>query len=366
MQERTQSYLQFLLGLASIVIIIAGMRAVASVLNPILMALFIVIVSLPLTRWIEAKGLRHGPAVAITILVVIATFVGVFLLIGSSLARFAADLPALKAGLNAQIATWESSLAARGINVTGAAAQMGLDGSQVVGLLATIVGGLVSALSNVGFVIMYFIFMLIEAAGFPEKLRRGLGSNPAVLKAGRFTTSIGTFITIKAWLGFLAATGDVILLTVLGVNYALLWGVMSFLLSFIPSIGYILALIPPVLVALIQHGPTTALIVFFGYWLINGVIDSIIGPHYLGQGLDLSTVVTIIAAFFWGWVLGPIGAFLALPITIGVKMLILEHFPDTRWMAMAIASESSVATARPPLPEPPPGAQTPTGVGKQS
>src|SRR3954451_11716782 len=117
MQERTQSYLQFLLGLASIVIIIAGMRAVASVLNPILMALFIVIVSLPLTRWIEAKGLRHGPAGAINLLVVSAIFVSVFLLIGSSLARFAADLPALKAGLNAQIATWESSLAARGINV---------------------------------------------------------------------------------------------------------------------------------------------------------------------------------------------------------------------------------------------------------
>jgi len=162
-----------------------------------------------------------------------------------------------------------------------------------------------------------------------------------VLKAGRFTTSIGTFMVIKAWLGLLAATGDVILLTVLGVNYALLWGVLSFLLSFIPSLGYILALIPPVLVALIQHGPTTALIVFFGYWLINGVIDSVIGPHYLGQGLDLSTVVTIIAAFFWGWVLGPIGAFLGLPITIAVKMLILEHFPDTRWVAAALETPTA-------------------------
>jgi predicted PurR-regulated permease PerM len=364
MQERTQSYLQFLLGLASIVIIIAGMRAVATVLNPILMALFIVIVSLPLTHWLETKGVRHGVAVAITIFVVIATFAGVLLLIGSSLAQFTANLPALKAGFDAQIAAWESSLAAQGINVTGAAAQLGLNGGQVVQLLATIVGGLASVLSSVGFVVMYFIFMLIEAAGFPEKLRRGLGTNPAVLQAGRFTKSIGDFIAIKAWLGFLAASGDVILLMVLGVNYALLWGVMSFLLSFIPSVGYILALIPPVLVALIQQGPTTALIVFFGYWLINGVIDSIIGPHYLGQGLDLSTVVTIIAAFFWGWVLGPIGAFLGLPITIGIKMLILEHFADTRWVAAAIASESSVAAARPPVPEPPSGAQTPTGVGK--
>jgi len=364
MQERTGSYLQFLLGLASIVIIIAGMRAVASVLNPILMALFIVIVSLPLTRWLETRGLGHGIAIAITILVVILTFASVFLLIGSSLAQFTADLPALKAGLDALITGWEGSLAARGINVTGVAAELGLNGGHVVQLLATIVGGLVSLLGSVGFIIMYFIFMMIEAAGFPEKLRQGLGSNPAVLKASRYTRSIGTFMSIKAWLGFMAAAGDVILLLVLGVNYALLWGVMSFLLSFIPSIGYILALIPPVLVALIQHGPTTALIVFFGYWLINGVIDSIIGPHYLGQGLDLSIVVTIIAAFFWGWVLGPIGAFLALPITIGIKMLILEHFPDTRWVAAAIASESSVAAARPPLPEPPSGAQTPTEVGK--
>jgi AI-2 transport protein TqsA len=364
MQERTQSYLHFLLGLASIVIIIAGMRAVASVLNPILTALFIVIISLPLSRRLEARGVRHGLAVAITILIVIAIFAGVLLLLGSSMAQFAADLPTIRASFDAQLATWESALAARGVNVTGAAAELGLSGSQVAQLLSSFVSGIVSVLSNVGFIIMYFIFMLIEAGGFGAKLRRALGAHPGLVSAGQYAKKLGDFIAIKAWLGFLAAAGDFVLLTLLGVNYALLWAVMSFLLSFIPNLGYILALIPPVLMAFIQFGPTTALIVFFGYWLINGVIDSVIGPHYLGEGLDVSTVVTIISAFFWGWVLGPIGAFLGLPITVGIKMLILEHFPDTRWVAVAIASESSLEAARPPVPEPPSGAQTPTGAGK--
>src|SRR4051794_3578450 len=148
MQERTGSYLQFLLGLASVVIIIAGMRAIASVLNPILVALFIVIISLPLTRWIETKGMRRGVAVALTILVVIASFASVLLLITSSLAQFTGDLPALKAGFDAQIAAIESSLAARGIEVTGAASPLGLSGEQIVLLLTTFVSGIVSVLSS--------------------------------------------------------------------------------------------------------------------------------------------------------------------------------------------------------------------------
>ena len=364
MQERTHSYLFFLLGLASAVIIIAGLRAVASVINPILTALFIVIISLPLARRLQARGVRRGLAVGITALLVIGLFVGVLLFIGSSLAQFTANLPALRAGFDAQIATLESALAAQGINVTGDAAQLGLSGGQMAQLLSTFVSGIVSVLSNVGFIIMYFIFMLIEAGGFGAKLRRALGPHPALINASQYAKKLGDFIAIKAWLGFLAAAGDFILLTVLGVSYAPLWALMSFLLSFIPNLGYILALIPPVLMAFVQFGPTAALVVFFGYWLINGVIDSVIGPHYLGEGLDVSTVVTIISAFFWGWVLGPIGAFLGLPITVGIKMLILEHYPDTRWVAAAIASESSMAAARPPVPEPPSGAQTPTGAGK--
>jgi predicted PurR-regulated permease PerM len=138
MQERAQSYLQFLLGLASVVIIIAGMRAIATVLNPILTALFIVIISLPLARRLETRGLRRGAAVAITILAVIGAFADVLLLIASALAQFTANLPTLKAGFDEQIATWESALVARGINVTGDAAQLGLSGDQVVQLLAAV------------------------------------------------------------------------------------------------------------------------------------------------------------------------------------------------------------------------------------
>jgi predicted PurR-regulated permease PerM len=138
MQERTQSHLHFLVGLASAVIIIAGMRAVATVLNPILTDLFIVIISLPLVRRIEKTGVRHGLAAAITILLVIARFASVILLIGSALAQFTANLPTLKAGFDAQIAAWGSAMAARGINMTGAAAQLRLSGSPIVQLLATV------------------------------------------------------------------------------------------------------------------------------------------------------------------------------------------------------------------------------------
>jgi predicted PurR-regulated permease PerM len=142
----------------------------------------------------------------------------------------------------------------------------------------------------------------------------------------------------------------------LGVDFAFLWGGLSFILSFIPNIGFLLSLVPPVTLALIQFGPGKALIVLAGYILINGTCDNVIGPRYMGEGVNLSPLVTFIVVMYWSWVLGAAGAFLALPLTILVKLLILDQYADTRWLGLLISMGDGGASA--------PGGRVPAGAAE--
>jgi AI-2 transport protein TqsA len=140
-----------------------------------------------------------------------------------------------------------------------------------------------------------------------------------------------------------------VLMWFLGIDFAVLWGVFSFLFNFVPNIGFYISLIPPTLIALLTLGWAKALIFAVGYTLINNFFDIAIAPRYLGKGLDLSTIVTFLAVVFWAWILGPIGAFLALPLTVMVKTLLLEPFPETRLLAQLMGSGSpDDAPASPP------------------
>jgi predicted PurR-regulated permease PerM len=264
------------------------------------------------------------------------------------MAQLAAALPTYQTELTDQT----SSL--RGLPIASGPGRQAVDVvaanvERAVELALALIGGVVNVLFGVGWMLYLFIFMMLETTVFPGQLERALGTDsPSLARVTRFARSLSDFMAIKAWLGFLAAAGDVIFLSLLGVDFALLWGVLSFFLSFIPSIGFLLALIPPMLVALLQHGPGTAILVLLGYWLINGVVDSVIGPRLLGQGLELSTIVTILTVVLWGFLLGGIGALLALPITVLIKLVLLERYPETGWLATAIGI-------------PPQGGVTPSG-----
>jgi len=131
---------------------------------------------------------------------------------------------------------------------------------------------------------------------------------------------------------------DTIFLLILGVDFALLWGLLAFLLGYIPSVGFWFALIPPFILALFEFGITKALIVLVGYILINGSVQNFLQPKMMGSGLNLSPLVVVISLFFWAWVLGPIGALLAVPMTIIVKEIFLEGFDDTRGLAGLMGS----------------------------
>jgi predicted PurR-regulated permease PerM len=176
--------------------------------------------------------------------------------------------------------------------------------------------------------------MLLEALGFPAKVRHALPpDNPLKARMTHYGRDVRRYIWITTWVGMLAALVEVFLLLALNVDFALLWGILSWLMSYIPSIGYILALIPPLVLALLQHGWQTALIVLVGYFVINFVTDQFVKPRFYGEGLNISILWVFLSLVFWGWLLGPVGALLGIPLTMMVKRVLLEGSEDTQWLA---------------------------------
>jgi predicted PurR-regulated permease PerM len=178
-------------------------------------------------------------------------------------------------------------------------------------------------------------FMLVESIDQPDKLLKAVrAGNKIPEKVLSFNRDIRSYLAINAWIGFLCAAINTIFLIILGVDFALMWGVLSFIMSFIPMVGFIIALVPPAFMALLQFGVGRAVIVIIGFIIINTLTDNIIYPRLVGKGLNISPLVVILAVFFWAWVLGPLGAILAVPIMLMIKQLILESSDESRWLAV--------------------------------
>jgi predicted PurR-regulated permease PerM len=151
---------------------------------------------------------------------------------------------------------------------------------------------------------------------------------------------VTTYFVITAKINFGIGISSIILLWILGIPYAILWGIISFIFGFIPYVGYYIALLPPLILAFAIGGIGYALIVVFGYWAINAVFSSLIAPRMYGKGLNLSVTLTLVTVLFWGWVLGAIGGLLAVPLTALIRSVLLASYPDTVWLATMMSDSS--------------------------
>lgn len=339
------SITRLLVSLASLIIVIAGIKAASGLLAPVLLSLFIVILCAPLVAWLRQKRVPGWLAHTLVVLGVVA--VGLLLIgfLGISVNQLTDALPAYRSRLDGQFAALQQWLSSLGVKSSDILSPDLVDPGRAIQVVIGFMRGLLGTIGNVGLTLFIFIYMLVEASSFSRKLRRSLGTdNPMFAQLYSFSRSISVYLLIKSWLGAMAAIGQTLLLLFLGVDFAILWGVLSFLFNYIPNIGYIVALIPPVVMALLEFGVVKAIIVFVGYAIINNFFDVVIGPRYLGKGLDLSILVTFLAVIFWSWVLGPIGAFLALPLTVMLKKLVLETHSDSRILATLIGEEDKNET----------------------
>ncbi len=325
-----------LLSFAAFVIVIAGLKASAAILIPFLLAVFIAIVLAPALRWLQGHGFPQGVALCLIISLLIMLGLLFAALLGTSLEAFSRALPQYQQRLREGAGLILQWLAGNGVVVSREVALEYLDPGKVMRLVAGLLGSLGSVLTNGFLILITVIFLLTELTALPAKWRLAFKRpGKSFERATAVAASINRYMAIKTLFSLLTAVLVSLWLFWLGVDFPLLWGVLAFALNFVPNIGSIIAAVPAVMLAMIQLGPLSAMFVALGYVVINILVGTIIEPRYMGRGLGLSTLVVFLSLVFWGWVLGPVGMLLSVPLTITAKIA-LESNDRTHWMAVML------------------------------
>ena len=226
------------------------------------------------------------------------------------------------------------------MDTTGVRAVLDLvDPARLFGLIVDQLAKLTDSISNLVVVVLVVAYLLAESFRLPAKVQRRLRLGHTQLASlSGYIHDLRRYVLLTAELAALTGIGATILLLLLGVDFPILWGMLTFLLSFIPTVGLFLAMIPPALLALLEFGPGTALLVVAGYLLIDAVVENVVKPKFLGESLDIAPLVIILSLIFWAAVLSPMGALLTVPLTMAVKELLLEADEDNRWLAELMSS----------------------------
>ena len=331
--------------IAAVVIIIAGMREASAILVPFLLAVFIAVIGGPPAFWLKRKGVPSSLAVLAVVLVMLGIGIGMGAVLSTSLNGFYQQMDSYKASLNQQMDALFIWLKGMGIHLDWELLKEVVNPGEAMQLVATLLAGFGGVLTNAFLITLTVVFILLEASGFPAKLRAAKKDPKASFPAfEEFTHAVKSYLAIKTAVSLATGVATALWVAVLGLDFPLLWGLLAFLFNYVPTIGSILAAVPAVLLALIQLGPFPALLVAVGYLCINFAFGSVIEPRFMGRGLGLSTLVVFLSLVFWGWVLGPVGMLLSVPLTMTAKIG-LGSREETRWLAILLGSEKSAAAA---------------------
>lgn len=337
---------RFMILSAAFIIIIAGMKSAEVILVPFLLSLFIAVICSPPLSWLKNKGVPSALALCM-IVTVVGTITFLFwTVVGSSISSFRGDLPEYKERLLEVSMQGKQFLDAKGIVVSNDLWFDVFDPSVALSFAGTMMSSLGNVMTNALLIFLTVIFILAEEVRFSDKVNMSAGNRSlkgvkGVEAVDRFVSSINKYMAIKAALSLLTGVLIIAWLMFLGVDYPIMWGMFAFMLNFVPNLGSIIAAVPAVLLALIQLGVGDALYTGLGYVVVNMVIGNVLEPKMMGKGLDLSTLVVFLSLVFWGWVLGPVGMLLSVPLTMTLKIA-LESFADTRWLAVFLGSGKEI------------------------
>lgn len=327
---------RFTIVLASGVIVIAGLKASAAIIAPLLFAIFLAMQINPMLERLRQRGLPSWLAFLILFLTVLLIGLGVIFFVYVSLLQLESNVPVYQENLSKLLKSIESALAAQGLDLSDIEAKDALSPQVVAKASTGILGGLISELTAVLLVLLFLIFLLSEAPDFPNKARLALGvDHPVVNRMATFGENVRLYMSVRTIISIFIGITFTILLLVLGVDLAVFWGFLAFILSFIPTIGLILAAVPAIILALLEQGITTASIIIIGVLILNGISDNAIMPRLSAYELQLSPFVTFFSFMFWVWVLGPIGGILSAVLTFGIKA-VFEGFAETQGYAVLL------------------------------
>ena len=325
---------------AAVVVLVAGLRSAAPLLRPLLLALFLATLSLPLLRWLLGHRVRSSLAVLTTVLANVALLTALGFAVSAALNGFTKVAPSYLEQLYAMVNSTLEGLRDRGVDLADWFEATRVDPGQIVDLLGGLLGRgvvrLASALAYLTVLVVALVFLLSEMVNFPAKLAAATGRDAdATQHFTRISRDFQRYLGVKTVVSL--GTGVLIGLWVwlLGVDFPLLWGLLAFLLNYIPVLGSILAAVPTVLLTVVQLGSGRAALVALGYLAVNILVGNLLEPHLMGRRFGLSPLVVFLALIFWAWVLGPLGMILAVPMTMALKIA-LDYSERWRWLAHLI------------------------------
>ncbi|MDY9922401.1 AI-2E family transporter [Methanobacterium sp.] len=321
MDFKKPSYTRQIMLIAFIFLAIIGMKYSSEILGPILLSIFLAIIIYPVLVWLEKKGLSYNQSVLLTLVGTFAVGLGILWFLFVSLTQLIEELPNFT------------------INSSGILAQYG---NEIIKFIVThIPVSDIAGLIALGiFVLFAVIFLVYELPLIKVRLVNGLGADsPAINQIFDIVDANIKYFVIRAKVNFIYGIGVSAILFVFDINFAVLWGLLTFALGFIPYLGIIIAAIPPVLVAWAKYGIWGAITMGLFFIIINTVAESYIFPRLTGKGLQMSVFVVFVSLFVWGWILGPTGFLIGVPLTL-IVIKYLENYDETRWLALLMTSEA--------------------------
>lgn len=335
MNDKTSPIAKFLVISAAFVVVVSGLKMAGPLLVPFLLAVFIAMIVSPLLTWLKNHRVPGGLAILLVVMLIILVGLILAAVIGSSIDNFRQDIPVYSDKLSAMSTGVQQWLSLRGVEIDAQQWQSSFDPGAVMKLVGSTLASFGNVMTNAVMILLTVVFILAENIGFGEKLRLARGGNTNQEWLNKFSDSVHNYLAIKAAISLVTGLLIFIWLSILGVDYAVLWGLLAFLLNFVPTVGSFIAAVPAVLLALVQLGFVYAGLTLLGFVLVNLVMGNMIEPRWMGKGLNLSPLVVFVSLVLWGWVLGPVGMLLSIPLTIMIKIA-LENQPDTRWISIML------------------------------
>ncbi len=319
---------------ASVIIILAGLKVAQPIVVPVLVAFFLAVLTSPAISFLVRFKIPAGIAIAIVVISLFGFFYALGTLVATSTDQFIERLPDYQNRIQGWLVTIQNNAPWLVDDAKERIANLQPTQS-ALSLLGSLFSGLGSVLTAMVLVVFTLIFALLEGQNATKKARIALDDN-TIQYIKRFSKLVQRYLLVKSLISL--ATGFLVglMLWIIDVDYPFLWGTFAFLMNYIPNIGSLLAAIPPVILASIQHALPGFLITGSGFIAINMIVGNLIEPRMMGKSLDISPLVVFLSLIFWGWIFGPIGMLLSIPLTVVVKIG-LEVYPKTKWLAQIIS-----------------------------
>ncbi|MEV0717933.1 AI-2E family transporter [Asanoa sp. NPDC050611] len=328
---------------AALVVVTAGMRAAGGLLGPILLALILVVTLSPVRSFLA----RWMPGWLATVVLIIILYgilaAGVYSLVAAGI-QLASIAPRYSDRASDIIDSVQKWLQEQGVEADDAQQLVTrIDPGTLANIAQTVAGAAFSLLTDVVFLVTLLLFMAVETGGYPSRMARADLVRPSLTRALRqFVSGTRRYLVVSTIFGLVVAIFDGIALWILGIPLAVLWAVIAFVTNYIPNIGFVIGLAPPAVLALLEGGVGLMVVVIVVYSVINFVLQSIVQPKIVGDSVNLSVTVTFLSLIFWTFILGGVGAVLAVPLTLLARALLVDASPGTRWVDLFLAGGGSI------------------------